>query len=81
MTPFTRIALTELHAPYERIAEILDDFARAERRTAADRAKCQQPGPCEACNRETVYGGGICPTCLELAAGACRRMGGGRRTR
>jgi hypothetical protein len=28
----------------------------------------------KACERETVYGGGLCPTCLELAAGACRRV-------
>jgi len=59
---------------YTRIAAILDDFARQERATATDRARCSQPGPCEACERETVSGGGLCPTCLELAAGACRRV-------
>lgn len=66
---------------YTAIAAILDDFARQERASERERQRCSTPGPCEACQRETVYGGGLCPTCLELAAGACRMVANERRKR
>lgn len=62
------------------IATVLDDFARSERRTEPCRITAWRSDPkyqhfvcpCEGCGKGEVCGTGLCPTCLELAAGACR---------
>lgn len=57
---------------YEKIAKILEDFAKFERRdTSHDVTPSSPPKPCEACTKPH-RGGGLCPECIELAAGACR---------
>lgn len=61
---------------YERIAKTLEDFSKFERARESlppnhPTRKQMKMGPCEACEKFTREGG-LCPTCLEIAAGACR---------
>ena len=62
------------------IAKVLDDYARFEH----ERDKCDRdvtgtrkpPSACEACGAMTRCG--LCPTCIELAAGSCRLRSKGK---
>ena len=67
---------------YLNIAASLRDFARFERLYEPQRALYNIDGsttlkPCEGCSI-LLKGGGLCPTCLEVAAGACERIGRGK---
>ena len=62
---------------YKRIAACLRDFAAFEREREPHRRR-QNPlvkdKPCEGCGKP-VRDGGLCPGCIELAAGACEWKG------
>lgn len=53
---------------FKKIAAILRDFAHAERHY--NKVLRGKQKPCEACGKSHLNGG-LCPDCLELAAGAC----------
>ena len=70
------MASTNLH---ERLALVIEDWAKFERAHEKERlaiARINHPHlivPCEGCGKVPVVPGGLCPACLEIAAGACRR--------
>jgi hypothetical protein len=64
-----------LHA---NLATVVDDWARFERATERSRMAIaeqhypHQIKPCEACGKARVVQDGVCPSCLDVLAGACR---------
>lgn len=59
---------------YHKIAATLDDFAKFERTRLHAKDRAFVVMPCEACGKHCQSG--LCPDCLNIAAGACRMKGG-----
>lgn len=68
-----------MNSIFDRLAKILDDYASFEASQQFKKKMAKQSGagipdpvPCEGCKKTSVFGGGICPDCISLIAGACR---------
>lgn len=64
---------------HEQLARVVEDWAKFDREHEAQRLRIalanypHQVVPCEGCGKNPVVPGGLCPACLTIVAGACRR--------
>ena len=55
----------------ENISKVLNDYASFEATNVAKPQNQRFLKPCEACEKPSINGG-LCPSCISMAAGACQ---------